>query len=129
MATPHNFKAIAGSERVHPAGHKAVNATSGGELVTATVIVSRLLRGAWSDLSWRHEVGRPVRLARWRARRGWWCLIALMVMFGAAQVWLVYRVYPDVDASVRAAIGISNAPGTRTSATSVFLAPDRSSPS
>jgi hypothetical protein len=80
------------------------DARSRGEqpAVTATLIASRLVRGAWSDLSWRHEVGRPVRLARWRSRRGWWCLIALMITFGAAQVWAVYRVYPIEGASVQA---------------------------
>lgn len=45
MAIPHNFKAVAGSERIHPAGHTATNATAGSQLVTATVIVRRQPQG------------------------------------------------------------------------------------
>ena len=33
--------------------------------MTAAAMMSRLVRGAWHDLSWRHEVSRPVSLARW----------------------------------------------------------------
>jgi hypothetical protein len=58
--------------------------------VTAAVIIGRLMRGGWHDLSWRYEVSRPVRLARWRARRGWWIAGVLMITLAAGVVWLSY---------------------------------------
>src|SRR4030081_3190700 len=56
--------------------------------VTAAVMMSRLVRGGWHDLSWRHEVSRPIRVARWRARQGWWVAGALLITLVAGVVWL-----------------------------------------
>jgi hypothetical protein len=58
--------------------------------MTAVVMISRLVRGGWHDLSWRREVSRPVRLARRRARRGWWIAGALLITLAAGTVWLSY---------------------------------------
>jgi hypothetical protein len=58
--------------------------------ITASAMISRLVRGAWHDLTWRHEVSRPVRLARWQARRGWWIADVLMITLAAGTVWLGY---------------------------------------
>ena len=58
--------------------------------ITAAVMISRLVRGGWHDLSWRREVSRPVRLARWQARRGWWIAGVLLITLAAGTVWLSY---------------------------------------
>jgi hypothetical protein len=58
--------------------------------MTAAVMISRLVRGTWHDLSWRHEVSRPTRLARWQARRGWWIAGVLAITLAAGAVWLTY---------------------------------------
>jgi hypothetical protein len=54
---------------------------------TAALMASRLVRGGWSDLSWRHEAGRPVRIARWQARRRWWAAGAILAALAAGVVW------------------------------------------
>jgi hypothetical protein len=58
--------------------------------ITAAAMISRLVRGGWHDLSWRREVSRPVRLARWQARRGWWIAGVLLITLAAGTVWLSY---------------------------------------
>ena len=58
--------------------------------VTAALMMSRMVRGAWHDVSWRREVSRPVRLARWQARRGWWIAAAVLTTLAAGTVWLGY---------------------------------------
>lgn len=58
--------------------------------VTAAMMLSRLVRGAWHDLSWRREVSGPARLARWQARRGWWTAGVLLITLAAGTVWLGY---------------------------------------
>ena len=60
--------------------------------VTAAMMLSRLVRGAWHDLSWRREVNGPVRLARWQARRAWWIAGAALITLAAAAAWLGYGV-------------------------------------
>ena len=45
MALPQDYKAVAGSERVHPADHQALNPTAGSDTVTATVILRRRPQG------------------------------------------------------------------------------------
>jgi hypothetical protein len=57
---------------------------------TAVVMLSRLVRGARHDLSWRHEVGRPALLARWQARRTWWITGVLLITVAAGMVWFGY---------------------------------------
>lgn len=58
--------------------------------MTAAAMMSRLVRGALHDLSWRHEMGRPASLARWRARRGWWVTSVLLITVAACLAWLSY---------------------------------------
>jgi hypothetical protein len=58
--------------------------------MTAAAMMSRLVRGTLHDLSWRHEVSRPVSLARWQARRGWWVTGVLLITFAACLAWLGY---------------------------------------
>src|SRR2546423_14312170 len=58
--------------------------------MTAAVMISRLVLGTWHDLSWRHEVSRPARLAWWQARRGWWIAGVLLITLAAGAVWLSY---------------------------------------
>jgi hypothetical protein len=58
--------------------------------MTAAAMMSRLVRGAWHDLSWRHEVSRPVSVARWQARRGWWVTGVLLITVAACLAWLSY---------------------------------------
>ncbi len=58
--------------------------------MTAALMISRMLRGAWHDVSWRREVRRPVRLARWQARRAWWIAAAVLTTLAAGTVWLIY---------------------------------------
>lgn len=58
--------------------------------VTAAVLLSRLVRGAVHDLSWRHEVGRPASLARWQARRKWWVTGAVLITVAAFLACLAY---------------------------------------
>ena len=58
--------------------------------VTAAAMMSRLVRGALHDLSWRHEVGRPASLARWQARRAWWVTGVLLITVAACLAWLSY---------------------------------------
>jgi hypothetical protein len=58
--------------------------------MTAAAMMSRLARGASHDLSWRHEVSRPVSLARWQARRGWWVTGVLLISVAACLAWLGY---------------------------------------
>ncbi len=57
---------------------------------TAALLISRMARGAWHDVSWRREVSRPVRLARWQGRRGWWIATAVLITLAAVTVWLSY---------------------------------------
>jgi len=45
MALPQDYKAVTGSERIHPADHQALNPTAGSDIVTATVIVRRRTQG------------------------------------------------------------------------------------
>jgi subtilase family serine protease len=45
MALPQGYKAVAGSERLHPANHQALNPTADSTTVTATVIVRRTPQG------------------------------------------------------------------------------------
>jgi hypothetical protein len=58
--------------------------------MTAALMISRMVRGAWHDVSWRREVNRPVRLARWQARRGWWIAAAVLATLATGTVWLSY---------------------------------------
>jgi hypothetical protein len=60
--------------------------------VTAAMMLSRLVRGGWDDLSWRREVGGPARLARWQARRGWWIAGAALITLAAGAAWLGFGV-------------------------------------
>ena len=60
--------------------------------VTAAMMLRRLARGAWHDLSWRREVSGPARLARWQARRGWWIAGAVLITLAAGAAWLGYGV-------------------------------------
>jgi hypothetical protein len=58
--------------------------------ITAAMLLSRLARGAVHDLSWRHQVRRPVTLTRWQARRRWWVTGALLITVVAFLAWLSY---------------------------------------
>jgi hypothetical protein len=58
--------------------------------ITAALTMSRLVRGTWNDLSWRHEVSHPASLARWQARRGWWAAGAALITIAAFLAWLSY---------------------------------------
>jgi hypothetical protein len=58
--------------------------------ITASVMISRLARGTWHDLSWRHEVSRPVRVARRQARRGWRIAGVLVATLAAGAAWFGY---------------------------------------
>jgi hypothetical protein len=55
---------------------------------TAAAMTGRMVRGAWHDLSWRHEASRPERAVRWQARRGWWIACVLLATLGAGVLWL-----------------------------------------
>jgi len=58
--------------------------------MTAAALLSRLARGAVHDLSWRHQVSRPISLARWQAWRRWWVTGAALITIAAFLAWLGY---------------------------------------